>query len=124
MAYEDLWDGIDLKLDNAFFHLSEMGRALEPPQRTQHSVAMQASGAIIGKDWQRPLYAHLDAFLSAARSVGNIIMCSFGADTHPRLKLLEELPAEERDRRKAFHKQFKPYLDTFDERLLSTSRAH
>jgi hypothetical protein len=84
--HDELWAGVDLKLENAFFHLNEMDRALQLPERTHYSVALQASGAIVGKDWQRPLYAHLDAFLSATRSVGQIIKCGFGADKDQRLK--------------------------------------
>jgi hypothetical protein len=51
--HDELWAGVDLKLENAFFHLNEMDRALQLPERTHYSVALQASGAIVGKDWQR-----------------------------------------------------------------------
>jgi hypothetical protein len=121
MSHDDLWAGVDLKLQNASFHLDEMGRALQPSERTGYLVAMQASGAMIGKDWQQPLYAHLDALLSATRSVGQIIKCGFGVDTNWQLKPWSTVPPEEQVRRKAFQDQFNPHLDAFNESLLSTS---
>ena len=110
MAHDDLWAGVDLKLENASFHLDQMGRALQPPERT----AAQGSGAIIGKDWQRPLHAHLDAFLSATRSVGQIIKCGFGVDTNWLLKPWSTVPPEEQARRQAFQQQFDPQFDAFN----------
>jgi hypothetical protein len=122
MAHDHLWAGVDLKLENASFHLEEMGRSLQPLERTGYLVATQASGAIIGKDWQRPLYAHLDGFLSATRSVGQIIKCAFGVDKDARLKPWGTVPQEEQVRREAFQDQFNPQLHAFNGRLLSTSR--
>jgi hypothetical protein len=80
MQESELWAGVDLKLQNAEFHLSQMQRSLEPPPRTGWTVALEASGAIIDTQWQRSFYAHFDAFLSAARSVAEVIRCCFGAD--------------------------------------------
>jgi hypothetical protein len=62
-----------------------MAKALQPPERTAMNVALQASGTIIDTQWQRSIYARLDAFLSATRSVAEIIKCCFGADTHPKM---------------------------------------
>jgi hypothetical protein len=68
-THEELWAGVELKLQYAEFHLQQMSRSLEPPERTHMNVALEAAGAIIGTDWQISLYAHFDALLSAARSV-------------------------------------------------------
>jgi hypothetical protein len=95
MSHDDLWAGVDPKLQNASFHLEEMGRTLQPSERTGYLVAMQASGAMIGKDWQRPLYAH----------VGQIIKCGFGVDTNWQLKPWSTVPPAEQVRRKAFQDQ-------------------
>jgi hypothetical protein len=121
--HDELWTGVELKLQNAKFHLEQMTRSIQPPQRTGHSVALEASGAIIGgPDWQEAFYAHLDAFLTATRSVGNITKCCFGVDKHFALNPFNALPAEEQDRRREFQGQFDPLLKVFDDRLLSTSR--
>jgi hypothetical protein len=80
---EKLWAGVGLKLQNAEFHLLQMERSLDLPEPT----ALEASGMIVDTGWHRAFYAHLDAFLSAARSVPEIIQCCFGVDLgHPEMK--------------------------------------
>ena len=109
---EKLWAGVELKLQNAEFFFEMMGRSLQPPKQTSINVALQASGAIIDTDWQRSFYAYLDAFLSTARSVPEIIQCCFGVDLgHPEMKKwFNTLPADEQDRRHEFKKAFQPAL--------------
>jgi hypothetical protein len=121
MFMHELWAGVELKLENAGFHLRQMERSLAPPDRTQHNVALEASGAIIDTGWQRSFYAHFDAFLSAVRSIPQIIKFCFGVDTHPSRKF-DQLPAEEQVRRREFQRQFGPHLKAFDQLLVSTSR--
>jgi len=65
----ELWAGVVLKVTNADFFLEQMGRSLQPPERTAINVALQSAGTIIGTQWQRAFYAHLDAFLAMGRSV-------------------------------------------------------
>jgi hypothetical protein len=122
--HEELWAGVELKLHYAEFHLQQMSRSLEPPERTHMNVALEASGAIIGTNWQRSLYAHFDALLSAARSVPWIIQCCFGEDTANRVmnEWLDERSPDERARRREFKKQFKKTRDTFDGLILSKAR--
>ncbi len=101
--HEELWASVELKLQNAEFHLRQMARSLESPERTATNVALEASDAIIDTGWQLSFYAHLDAFLSAARSVAEIIKCCLGVDRHREMKAwFDRLPAEERDRRCEF----------------------
>ena len=76
MQESELWAGVDLKLQNAEFHLSQMQRHWS----RRPEPALEASGAIIDTEWQRSFYAHFDAFLSAARSVAEVIRCCFGVD--------------------------------------------
>jgi len=98
-----------------------MGRALQPPEPNAYNVALEASGAIIGGNWHRAFYAHLDAFLSTARSVPEIIQCCFGVD--PVLKAwFNALDPAERDRRRQFNEQFKAAYDTFRALDLGTAR--
>jgi hypothetical protein len=59
------------------------GRSIQSPEQTAINVALQASGAIIDTGWRRSFYAYLDAFLSTARSVPEIIQCCFGVDCGP-----------------------------------------
>jgi hypothetical protein len=80
---EKLWAGVELKLQYAEFHFDMLGRSLQPPKQTSTNVALQASGAIIDSAWQRSFYAYLDALLSTARSVPEIIQCCFGVDRRP-----------------------------------------
>ena len=119
--HDELWAGVELKLQNAEFHLQRMGQSLEPPERTATNVALQASGAILDTGWQRSFYAHLDAFLSATRSVPEIIQCCFGVDEgHPTMRSwFANLPQTERLRRRDFKKQFKTSYDSFRASLSS-----
>ena len=121
--HQELWAGVELKLQNSDFHLRRMEQSLEPPERTATNVALQAAGAIIDTGWQRSFYAHLDAFLSATRSVPEIIQCCFGADKHPAMKSwFANLPETERLRRREFKKQFKASYDNFRTLPLGTVR--
>ena len=111
---EKLWAGVVIKLQNAEFHLRRMDHSLQPPEATWSNVALQASGAIIDTGWQRSFYAYLDAFLSATRSVAEIIKCCFGVDQHPPMVAwFNGLPAEEQDRRREFKRQFQVHYDHF-----------
>jgi hypothetical protein len=124
---EALWAGVELKVQYAEFHLQQMIRSLQPPERTPVNVPQQTAGAIIDTGWQRSFYAHFDAFLSTARSVPEIIQCCFGEDRANRANPVmrewwNKLPAEERERRKEFRKQFTSDYDSFRALRLSTAR--
>jgi hypothetical protein len=112
--HEELWAGVEIKLQNALFHLDRMARSLDPPERTQMNVALQVAGTIIDTGWRRSFFAHLDAFLSATRSVAEIIKCCFGVDPHPAMRAwFDSLPPAERTRRYEFRKQFQACYDRF-----------
>jgi hypothetical protein len=63
-----------------------MEQSLAPPENTAINVALQSAGAIVNTGWRRSFYAYLDAFLSATRSVVEVINCCFGHDPHRQLK--------------------------------------
>jgi hypothetical protein len=119
---EKLWAGVDLKLEYAEFHFDMMWQSIQTPERTLINVALQASNAITNSGWPRA-FVYLDAFLSAARSVPEIIQCCFGADLGHRdmREWLETLSDDEQDRRHDFGKKFDPHHAGF--RALPLSRA-
>ena len=120
---EHLWKGAELKLEYASLHLLRMREALFPPTRTPMTVALQASGSYIELDWQRHLYAHLDALLPCVRSVADIINCCFGHDTNSKMKAwFDGLPIDEQDRRKQFTARFQPERQTLDDHVLTKER--
>lgn len=100
-----------------------MGRSIQPPERTRHNVALEASGAIVDTGWQQSFYACFDAFLSAARAVPEILRCCFGHDSDPRmLAWSEALPADEQRRRREFSRRFDAALNAFRTLPLATAR--
>ena len=122
--HETFWAGVELKQQHAEFHLRQMERSLQPPEHTSTNAALQASGAIIDTGWQRSFYAHLDAFLSAARSVPEIIQCCFGVDLGARImkNWFKTLSTAERARRNDFKNQFATAYDGFRTLPLGTAR--
>src|SRR5258708_16160059 len=100
-----------------------MERSVEPPERTAINAVLESYGTIIDTGWQRSIYPHFDAFLSATRSIAEIIKCCFGVDDHRAMTdWFDQLPAEEQDRRRAFWKQFQVHYDRFCGRLLCGAR--
>src|SRR5260370_6774363 len=51
--HDELWAGIDLKIENAEFFSEQMGKALPPPDRNPMNIALESTGAIIESRWQR-----------------------------------------------------------------------
>ena len=100
-----------------------MEQSLNLPEPTALYVALEASGAILGTDWHRSFYAHLDAFLSAVRSVPEVIQFCFGKDDHHLVRqAFAVLPPEELARRCEFKKQFKSTHNAFRHLALSEAR--
>ena len=121
----ELWAGVQLKLNHAAFHLEKMERALDPPERTHMNVALEAAGALLGTSWERPFYAHVDAFLSATRSIPEVIQSCFGEDKGAPTAVKQwfaALPAAEQNKRQQFTAQFKPHYDAFRALPLGTER--
>jgi hypothetical protein len=125
---EVLWAGPALKLEYAQYHYTEMGQSIQPPEHTWTSAALESSGAIIDTGWQRKIYAHLDAFLSATWSVPAIIQCCFGADpftqrqNHQMKDWFDQLSQDEKDRRQLFNDRFKLLYDNFRKLSLAPIR--
>jgi hypothetical protein len=121
--HDELWSGAQLKIENARQQLSGMQRAIQPPEPTATNVALEASGAIVGGLWQPAFYSHVDAFLSAARSVPEIIQCCFGVDQAGVMRAwFNGLPVEEQQRRQEFKKQFEADYKAFRSLPLGNAR--
>jgi hypothetical protein len=122
--HEDLWAGVELKLQHASFFLNEMSEALLPPTRTAENVALESSGAIFDTRWQTSFYAYLDAFLAMARSVPEIISSCFGADQGSKdmKDWFASLAPAEQTRRRGFAAKFQAIHTTFRALPLSGAR--
>jgi hypothetical protein len=119
---EELWVGVALKLEHAFFHFNRMSECLRP-KHDARSAVLESTGAIVDHQWQRSFYAHLDAFLSATKSVPEIIKCCFGTDRHPDLRAWwGRLSPDEQRRRDDFTQQFKTHHQAFRDLPLSKAR--
>jgi hypothetical protein len=121
--HDELWAGIDLKIENSAFFSEQMGKSLTP-DLTPISAVIQSTGAIIETHWQRSFYANLDAFLAMVRSVPEIIQACFGEDrgSGPMKTWFDGLAPAEQTRRKAFSTQFKVAHDGFRKLSLSNAR--
>lgn len=121
--HDALWAGVSVKLENAAFHFDKMGQSLEPPERTAMNAALQAAGTIIDTRWQRSFYAHLDAFLSATRSVAEVIKACFGVDDHREMRAwFTGLHPDEQRRRRDFRRRFQKHYEAFCKLSLGKAR--
>ena len=55
MMHDELWAAVQLKLDNAEFHLAQMRRSIQGPERTGHT--MEAAVADAERTEQRHAHA-------------------------------------------------------------------
>jgi hypothetical protein len=122
--HEELWAGIGSKLQNAMFHFQRMEQSIQPPERTHMNVVLESSGAIIDTGWQRAFYAYFDAFLSATRSIPEIVQCCFGVDFgHPQMRAwFQARDEDEQIRRKEFSTRFDSAYKSFRALDLSIAR--
>src|SRR6202049_4683346 len=122
--HDELWAGVSFKLESAFFHFQRMETSINPPALSGTYAAIEAARGIVDRGWQRSLYPHLDALLSATRSVPWIIKCCFGKDTANSVMKawFKVLPLAEQDCRTEFQKQFQSYHDAFSNLPLSGAR--
>jgi hypothetical protein len=121
--HDELWAGVTFKLDNARFHFGKMGQSLGPPPNTYENVVQQSAGAIIDTGWRLSINAYLDAFLSATRSVAEVINCCFGHDPNWRLKgWFDSRSPNEQCRRRQFSELFRDDYQQFVKQALSTER--
>jgi hypothetical protein len=114
---------LSLKSSHASFFLAQMSKAIEPPEQTAWTVALQSTGAIRSNHWQQAFYANFDAFLGAARSIPEIIQCCFGHDrSAPMKSWFASLVQAEQVRRKKFSDEFNSDYATFVEHPLTNAR--
>jgi hypothetical protein len=82
----------------------------------------QSTGATTDARWQS-FYAHVDTFLTKARSVPEIIESCFGADrVLMQTEWFRQLPVDEQTRRKKFSRRFRRARDKFSRHYLTQER--
>ena len=113
--HDELWAGVDTKLEQA---LDNFVRLQETVQRYANSV-----GPVIEVRWRQEVSNHTSDFLSAARSVPDIIRSCFGHDMHHTMAAwFSSLPPDERQRRDAFGSAFQAEYKAFNDLPLSKVR--
>lgn len=132
VSAEELWGGVEFKLDEARFFLNEMSVDIRPlrdqPGSSQFAALMESTGALVGNMWQAKFYYHLDAFLVATRAVPDIIQMCFGQDgvtkskKSPLNKWFYSLKNSEQKRRREFQQLFQPDYNNFRKLPLSLAR--
>jgi hypothetical protein len=125
MPHSDLWSAVEYKQTGAEFFFKEMGRDIQPPHLGNPTMVaiVVSTGAIVGSPWQERFYHHLDAFLTMARSIPEIIQCNFGLDPSPSMRRwISNLNSLEEARRRTFQDRFDPLRRMFGELPLSGAR--
>jgi hypothetical protein len=112
--HEQLWAAVESKLGNAEFHRSKMNEAVVSHQE-RHAGDNR---------WLESLTAHLDAFLTCARSVPMVIGCLFGKDTmgDGMEDWFKGLSTDEQDRRRDFKSKFQSVYQNFKDHDLTKAR--
>jgi hypothetical protein len=120
----DLWIGVDQKLRDAQLSFEEMGRSIQPPERTAINVVLESAGAIVDTRWQDKFYGRVATFLVKARSVPEVIESCFGADcgSSAMKNWFNGLLPAEQTRRRAFSDQFRADREGFHRHNLTTER--
>jgi len=119
-----LWAGAKVKGEYALYHLTEMERALLPPDQTQMTAALESGHVVVDTRWRLRLFANLAACVSAVRSIPEVVNCCFGEDDGSKeMKAwLKRLPQDELTRRRRFSTQFEEYYGPFRDLPLSRAR--
>jgi hypothetical protein len=122
---DDLWLGIDLKLQAAQGTLADMRKALRLAPPTALTVAQESGGAISGgPDWQSNFWPLVNRFLAEVRSVPAIIEACFGKDLGSREMRIwwAGLDPGEQKRREAFSNMFRAERAAIDSHSLTPQR--
>ncbi len=119
-----IFEPVEFKLQEATRHLDMMGKTIVPPMPNHHQIALMSSGAILHHEWQEPFNAELNAFLSTARSVPELIQYRFGYDrpNKNRNAWLLALDQKEQARRTQFQQQFEAKFKLFRQLPLTEER--
>lgn len=119
------WPNIQFKLGEVDFFLGKMRQSVIPARdrpelQDYYASSISSPGTIVATVWQPHLYYYFDAFLAATRSIPDIIQAWYGWDT--RVWQGQQLPPQERDRRKQFQKEFTSLYTQFSKHPLSRAR--
>lgn len=119
--HEELWQGIDFKLEEAGFFHDRMGKILIPPQLTNQRL--HPTYGHTAARWQPDFYFYVDAFIGAARSVPDVIQKCFGWDDRSKAEWPQPLDADEIARRMKFQAAFTGHYRAFHRQPLSRVRV-
>ena len=119
----DPWDGVRFKLDMARFFLGEMKRDLIPATaELEFSYNQQRRTSPPMNRWAPKFYYHLDAFLTATRSVDLVITTTFGIDKLLKKRWTDNLKTLERTKRDSFQSAYDLIAVPFRTHLLTHIR--
>jgi hypothetical protein len=121
---DDLWLGVDLKLQAAHGTFANMRKTLQAPPQTVATIVQESTGAMVGPNWQSNFWPLVNGFLAEVRSVPEIIEACFGKDLRNREMRLwwASLDADEQRRREAFSNLFRGERTAIDGHSLTPQR--
>ena len=119
--HDELWAGVDFKLDESQFFLEQMSKVIVPARFD--NLQRHPAYAIEMTRWQPDFYYYLDAFVGAARSVPDVIQKCFGWDERSRGSWVQPLERPEIERRKRFQDEFTSIYAAFHGETLSRVRT-
>jgi Protein of unknown function (DUF2934) len=122
-VYEELWAGVGRRISNARSSLAEMVHSLQNDPRAEARAI--AAGVPVGMPtgWEESFYAALDAFVTTARSVPEVINCCFGHDRSAQMRdWFSGRPPAEKARRQTFSTNFRDDFEGFRTLDLSNER--
>jgi hypothetical protein len=123
----DYFDVVDSKLREGNEHLKTMGKVIIHPRHrpgftNQQAAILSCSNTLIWHLWHDPFNSALNAFLSATRSVPDVIRNRFGYDRPGKNAWLVKLDPAEKKRRRLFSEQFEKDFKLFRRLPLNEER--
>jgi predicted nuclease of predicted toxin-antitoxin system len=123
----DYFDVVDSKLREASKHLQTMGQVpIHPRHRPgfsgHHAAMLSSPDTMMVHDWHDAFNSALNAFLSATRSVPDVIRNRFGYDCPDKNPWLLKLDPDERTRRRRFGRRFEKQFERFGQLPLNEER--
>jgi len=117
---EELWQGIEFKVEEGRFFLEQMSKVLVPLWLTDGT--WHPAYGVSAARWQPDFYFYLDAFIGATRSIPDVIQKCFGWDKYSEDEWPKPLDTDEIDRRNKFQAEFTNLYQGFRRQPISRLR--